>query len=95
MTYEFGPVGDYVLDTGSQQPQLASVGGGTFWVWHDTSSAPTVGLAHSIQAERDAHSNEFTAGVLLGLAGAALNAALQEGIATAVRARKRRHNPAS
>jgi hypothetical protein len=88
VTYEFGPVGDFVLDTGSSQPSLATVEGGTFWVWKNPSDAPTVGLAHSIRAESDAHSKEFLAGVLLGLAGAALIAALQELLKAVIRLRE-------
>jgi hypothetical protein len=77
-TYEFGPVGDYVIDTGSALPTLARGNAGTYWSWPNIAAAPTVGLAHSLGAEDEAHSEEFYAGILLGLAGAVLIAGLQE-----------------
>jgi hypothetical protein len=75
--YEFGPVGDFLPDTSSAPPSLGTAEGATYWVWQRQLDAPTVGLAHSIRADNDAHSEEFFAGVLLGLAGAAAIAAVQ------------------
>jgi hypothetical protein len=76
---KFAPVRDYVIDAG-KQPTLSQGGGA--WSWKRRISRDLTSLAvpaaHSVGSQESQHRREFYSGVLLGLAGGAAIAFLQE-----------------
>jgi hypothetical protein len=79
---DVGPKGDYVIDDGTPPTSQDYA----TWNWHSTAKDAAgnviepiiINSAHSLSGDDAAHRNEFISGVLLGLAGAAAIAGIQE-----------------